>query len=494
MNPSDPEAPLSRRRLLQASAAALAGLPFAHSPAQSAAQAAAAPSAADPVGEGPFNVLFICVDDLNDWVGPLGGHPQVQTPNLDRLARRACVFANAHCAGPICNPSRAALLTGRHPVSTGLHFLAPTFRETDVLADAVTLPQLFASAGYQTMAVGKVFHGHNDPASFPEFGGMPASYGPTPKTKLSLPKGHPLWDWGPYWDDLTDTPDHRIADWAVRKLRRPHPAEPFFLAAGFVRPHVPMYAPQAFFDLYPQGQTHLPPVPPEPVPVSDYARRLTHAGAAPRFEYVESEGQLEHAVRSYLASVSFVDSQIGRVLDALDASGLAGRTHVVLWADHGIHLGERNRFGKRSLWERSTRVPLIIAGPGVTPGVSHEPVSLCDVYPTLAALAGLTPPADLDGQNLDFLLHGEPTRTGTPAALTSFGPGNHALRSRRYRYIHYADGSEELYDHESDPHEWHNLAEDPAHAAVLHQHRQWLPQNEAPLVPNSAGSDSPLYT
>ena len=474
-------ATFTRRRFLQTASSAALTL------------AAGRSAMAMPTSAKPPNVLFIAVDDLNDWIGCLGGHPQVRTPNLDRLAARGMVFANTSCPAPICTPARTAVLTGKHPSSSGLYFLAPTFRDTPTLKDAVTLPQHFREHGYHTMSVGKVFHGQHDAPSWDEDGRIINNYGPSPDTKLSYPKGHPLWDWGAYPTDESATPDERIADWAVQRLNRPYD-QPFFLAAGFFRPHVPMYAPPKWFEAYPEGKTTMPEVgPADRDDVSDYAMKLTHAAVAPRHADVLELGQWEHAVRSYLASVSYVDHQIGKVLDALAHSPHAAQTLVVFWADHGFHLGEHRRWGKRSLWEESTRVPMILAGPGIRPGRTDQPTGTIDLYPTLTELAGLPSREGLDGDSLAPLLTDPQTTDWRAATVCTFGPGNHGVRSRRYRYIRYADGSEELYDHDQDPYEWRNLAYDKAYTDVIADHRRSLPAEDAPLVPGSAGSDSPLF-
>lgn len=451
------------------------------------------PTATGDVGlRRPPNVLFIAVDDLNDWIGPLGGHPQAHTPHLDRLAARGFVFENASCPAPICTPARTGVLTGTHPASSGLYFLAPLFRNTPTLSRSVTLPQHFRDHGYRTMAVGKVFHGVNDPASFDENGKITNKYGPTPDRKISYPKGHPLWDWGVYPTDGSPTPDDRIADWAVERLGRRYD-RPFFLGAGFFRPHVPMYAPAQWFERYPPGGVRMPPMPPDAGDtISDYARKLTHAAVAPRHEEVVELGQWEHAVRAYLASVSYMDDQVGRLLDALDASPHADNTVVVFWSDHGFHLGEKHRWGKRSLWEESCRVPLILAGPGVRPGRTDQPVGTIDLYPTLCGLCALSERPGLDGRSLIPLMS-DADADWPHTALTTFGPGNHAVRSRHWRYIRYADGSEELYDHRTDPHEWRNLAGEDQHAEALASHRRRLPTTTVAMTPGSAGSDSPLF-
>mgnify|MGYP005838535341 CR=1 FL=1 len=449
-------------------------------------------TSAAPAASARPNVLMIAVDDLNDWIAPLGGHPQVRTPHLDRLAQRGVVFANASCPAPICTPARTAVLTGIHPASSGLYFLQPLFRRTPTLAHAVTLPQCLRQHGYRTMAVGKVFHGENDPASLDEDGGIVNNYGPTPPQKISLPDGHPLWDWGAFPLDDSPTPDDRITDWAVKRLGR-HYDQPFFLGVGLFRPHVPMYAPQRWFDLYPAGKTTMPDAAPvSGAGVSDYARQLTHARVAPRHDQIVALGQWEHAVRAYLASVSYMDDHVGRLLDALEAGPHADNTLIVFWSDHGFHLGEKQRWEKRSLWEESCRVPLIVAGPGIAPGRTESPVGTLDLYPTLTALCRVPCPEGLDGHDLTPLL-ADPDAHWPHATVTTFGPGNHAVRSRHHRYIRYADGSEELYDHRTDPHETRNLADEPDAPAVIASLRPALPTRNAPLVPDSAGSDSPLF-
>lgn len=483
---------MPRRRFLQQTAAGVAGMAaWVGRPTQATPSAAPSPVVASSSGRPP-NVLFIGIDDLNDWVGFCDGHPQVQTPNIDRLAARGRAFTNAHCPAPICNPARAALLTGKQPYNTGIYFLAPLFRDTELLKDAVTLPQHFREHGYRTMSVGKIFHQRDDERSFEEHGGKCGEYGPIPDEKLSYPKGHILWDWGAYPERAEETPDHRIADWAIERLDRTYD-QPFFLAPGFYRPHVPMYAPQPWFDRYPPGATTVPQVQGDARErLSDYALQLTEATTAPRHDEMVAMGEFEHAVRAYLASVSFVDHQIGRVLQALDASPHADNTIVVLWCDHGFHLGEKQRWEKRSLWEESTRSPMIVAGPGIRGGRCSRPVGTIDLYPTLADLCGLPTREGLDGRSLRPLLD-DPQADWRPAVTTTFGPGNHAVRSDRWRYIRYADGSEELYDHESDPHESVNRADDPAFREVKQQHHAWLPARDAPLAAGSAGSDSPLF-
>jgi choline-sulfatase len=438
------------------------------------------------------NVLFIAIDDLNDWVGPLRGHPQVKTPHLDRLAARGVVFTNAHCQAPLCNPSRTSLMTGLRPGTTGVYALQPWFRTVDELKDHVTLPQHFKANGYHTYTTGKIYHGGYPPkpqqqAEFDEWG-PGAGVGERPPQKLIPPTpggNHPLMDWGTWPHEDQDRGDWQVASWAVEQLESP-PKEPFFLACGFFLPHVPCYAPPKWFEMYPNDSLVMPPIlRDDRDDVPDFAWYLHWKLPEPRLSWLQKEDQWRPLVRAYLASISFVDGQVGRVLDALDESGEADNTIVVLWSDHGWHLGEKGISGKNTVWERSARVPLIFAGPGVAQGARcNQPAELLDMYPTLSDLCGLPAPKGLDGHSLVPQLKNAAAPREWPA-ITTHNPGNHGIRSERWRYIHYADGSEELYDIEADPHEWTNLAGDARHAAVLAEHRRWLPEQDANPVPGS---------
>jgi arylsulfatase A-like enzyme len=411
----------------------------------------------------------------------MGGHPQAETPNLDRLAERGTLFTNAHCQAPVCTPSRASLVTGLSPSTTGLYFLRPFIRDSEVARDKTTLAEAFAETGYETLGVGKVYGG-GDRRYFQEYGGRFGGFGPRPDEKISYPKGHPLWDWGAYPESDEQMPDHRIADWAIQRLKAEREA-PFFLAVGFFRPHVPMYAPQKWFDRHPRSQVQ----PPETLSsdrsdLSAYAKAMTNPDPAPPHEWLVEHEEWRHAVQAYLASCTFVDRQVGRVLDALRASGEAEDTVIVLFSDHGWHLGEKQRWAKRSLWEDATRVPLIVAAPGYEGGrPSGKPVGLIDIYPTLMDLCGLEAPHRLEGRSLVPLME-DPEAEWNRPILTTYGRGNHAVRSERFRYIRYKDGSEELYDHRDDPHEWHNLADDPDYAEVKERLKQHLPEREHPVL------------
>ncbi|MCP4513429.1 MAG: sulfatase [Fuerstiella sp.] len=437
------------------------------------------------------NVLLLSIDDLNDWTGCLGGHPQAKTPNIDRLAERGTLFANAHCQSPVCNPSRASLLTGRHPHTSGVYFLSPDLEQAPALKDLDTLPERFAKNGYRTLAAGKIFH-TGDKRFFQEYGGDMGRFGPRRKNKISQPHGHPLWDWGAYPERDEDMPDYKIAHWAVDKLKSlPGDSDaPFFMGVGFFRPHVPMYAPKKWFDRFPRDQVQLPLVKADDRDdISAYAIALTNENhVSPEHAWVESAGQWEHAVQAYLASVAFADHCLGLVLDALDASPHRDNTIIVLFADHGFHLGEKQRWAKRTIWEDGTRVPLIVAAPGYPKGQrTNKPAQLLDIFPTLLELAGLPTDASQEGHSLVPLVQ-DPQAEWRHVALSSFGKGNYAVRSERFRYIRYLDGSEELYDHLRDPNEWENLAADKAMTEVVKAHVRRLPATEADVLSgNSTG-------
>lgn len=431
------------------------------------------------------NVILIGVDDLNDWVGCLQGHPQALTPNIDRLAQSGVLFQNAHCQAPVCQPSRASLMVSRLPSSTGLYFLNPGLQQSEVTKDETTIPEAFAAAGYKVMGAGKLFHDRDNQRVFGsvgEYGGNFGSFGPRPEQKISQPHGHPLWDWGAYPERTEDMPDFKIASWAEEKLKDNYD-QPYFLAVGFFRPHVPMYVPQKWYDLHPRNQILLPTIKTGDVEdLSTYARNLvTLKHVAPEHSWVKQSGQWPHAVQSYLASVSFADHCVGMVLNALQQRADRDNTVICLFSDHGFHLGEKDRWAKRSLWEDGTRVPMIIAGPSIEPAACARPVGLIDIYPTLLALTGQKANSRHEGQSLVPLLK-DPSREWDRPAITSFGRGNHAVRSTRWRYIRYLDGSEELYDHDNDPHEWTNLAADPQLKNIISEHRRWLPKSEKPIL------------
>lgn len=438
------------------------------------------------------NVLFIAIDDQNDWIGCLGGHPQTRTPNIDALAGRGTLFANAHCQAPLCNPSRSSLLTGLRPSSTGIYGLRPGIREVEVTKNHVTLPQTFTRAGYHTYTCGKIYHdGSVKPADqraeFNTWGPAPGMGRPA-KPFAKLPRDRiPIMDWGPFPDRDEDAADYKIASAAIAALKDARKDKPFFIGCGFRLPHVPCYAPQKWFDRFPADKVELPPVKPDDRDDTPrFSWYLHWKLPEPRLATLQKTDEWKPLVRAYLASTAFMDAQVGRVLAALVATGRADDTLVVLWSDHGWHLGEKLITGKNTLWERSTRVPLVFAGPGVSKGaISGRPVELLDIFPTLLDMAGFPPRPDLEGHSLVPQLKDASAPRPWPA-ITTHNQGNHAVRTDRWRYIRYADGSEELYDRGADPNEWTNLADDPKHAETKRELAKWLPNVDRPPAPGSA--------
>ncbi|MEY3897693.1 MAG: Choline-sulfatase, partial [Verrucomicrobiota bacterium] len=316
--------------------------------------------------------------------------------------------------------------------------------------------------------------------------------GTTPPKKLIPPTpmgNNPLMDWGvwPLDNDDTGKGDYKVASWTIDQIKTAPKDQPFFISAGFFLPHVPLYATQKWFDLYPDDDSVLPKIlENDRDDTPRFSWYLHWKLPEPRLKWIKENHQWRNLVRSYLACTSFVDSQVGRLLTALDEAGVADNTIVVLWGDHGWHLGEKGITGKNTLWDRGTKVPLIFAGPGVKGGQRClQPAELLDIYPTLIDLTGIPARTDLEGLNLTPQLKDAATRRERPA-ITSHNQGNHGIRSERWRYIHYADGSEELYDMVKDPNEWTNLAGDAELAAVIAEHKKWLPKTDVPPAPGSA--------
>jgi arylsulfatase A-like enzyme len=435
------------------------------------------------------NVLFMAIDDLNDWIGCLGGHPDVKTPNLDLLAERGVLFTNAHCSAPACNPSRASLMTGILPSTSGVYHNPQPWRKSPALADAVTIPQHFMAHGYSAVGGGKIYHG-----AFPD---PPSWQGYFPSQKKNkpddpMPPNRPIngipntahFDWGPVEVPDEQMGDRKVAAWAIRQLRKKHD-KPFFLGCGFFRPHLPWYVPTKYFDMYPPDKITLPNVNENDL---DDVPPIGKKMARPERDHkkVIEHKQWRKAVQGYLASISFVDTCVGRVIDALDKSAYADNTVIIIWSDHGWHLGEKLHWRKFALWEEATHNVLMVVAPGVTrPGQRcSRPVSMIDIYPTLIDLCDLAAKDELEGRSLLPLLKNPEAKWDRPA-LTTHGRNNHSLRCERYRYIRYSDDTEELYDHDKDALEWHNLAGDPNYAEVKRQFAKWLPATNVPDVPRA---------
>lgn len=426
-----------------------------------------------PGASGRPNVLFIAVDDLNAWVSHLGAYPLAKTPNIDRLAARGVTFERAYCAVPACEPSRAALMSGQRPTTTGCYSNGHEWMQ--IIPEGRNLSMRFKEAGYHTVGAGKIFHSDEhfpsewdaylDRESYEAHGGVPKYQGYHEPLLMDI-RDEDIGDW-------------HIVNWCIDQLNTKRD-RPLFIACGLHKPHLPFAPPKKYYDAFPLEEIVLPPflendlddIPPRGVrmagPQNDYAK-------------FQENGRWKAAIQSYLATVAYTDMNIGRLLDALDKSPIADNTLIVLFGDHGWSLGEKKHFRKFALWEEPTRMPYIWVVPGVTqPGTrSTRPVDLMSIYPTLLELTGLPVPEFVEGVSIAPLLENPQADWDIPA-LTTHGRGNHAVRTEHWRYISYEDGGEELYDHRKDPHEWTNLAGDPAFERTKQQLREWLPRKEAP--------------
>ena len=467
--------------------------------------------------ETPPNVLMIAIDDLNDWIGCLRGHPQTHTPNIDRLAQRGVLFTNAHCASPACNPSRAALFSGKLPWKTGV-WSNSSKKFFQLHPDAQLFTHTLRNAGYRTRGAGKMMHSGAtanrklfEQSFNPEQRWSPFTRGQVEYTAAELPSkksssprhtivanGLPTtviplnglpsdrrpndpagesFDWGPLPVDDSTMGDTQITDWAIEHLQTPAET-PFFMGVGYYRPHIPLWAPAKYFQRFADQQIVLPPHRSDDLDdISEPGRRWAlEAVTAGLHQTVAESGQWSEAVKAYLACVTFVDAQIGRLLDALDRSPAASTTVIILWSDHGWHLGEKQHWGKWTGWERSTRVPLIIVPPSGSGFGSRgvhcdNPVSLLDIVPTISEFCRIPVSHDGDGQSLMRQLQ-NPDHTTNRIVPTVFDKGNLSLRSRNWRYLRYAEGDEELYNLQADPMEWTNRISDQSQEHVLAEFRE----------------------
>ncbi|MGR5140422.1 sulfatase [Photobacterium sp. DNB23_23_1] len=442
------------------------------------------------------NILMFAVDDLNDWIGPLGGHPQTKTPNIDKLASKAAVFTNAHASAPLCGPSRASLMTGLAPSTTGIYGQIEDDdikKANNVAEDSIFLSEYFRNHGYYTAGVGKLFHKKVATNSFEQYGGRANGFGPYPEKRMKWHKNGTSTDWGAFPEHDEQMPDYDYAQWLIHQLQMSHD-RPFFLAGGFIRPHVPWHVPQKWFDLHPVEELELPPyLPNDMADIPDIAKEISEFTQMPTTEWAIENDEWRNIVQAYLACISFVDSCIGSVLDALENSEYADNTAIVLWGDHGYQLGEKSKFSKMALWERATRTPLIIKLPkSSSKKIIDQPVSLLDIYPTLLSISGLPSNPSNDGNDLTPLIS-NPDTNWPHVAITTFGPNNHAVKSERYRYIRYADDSEELYDHTVDKNEWMNLADNPKYKQVKNALIAQLPKHNADWSPVSFYTGNPYF-
>jgi arylsulfatase A-like enzyme len=448
------------------------------------------------------NILFIALDDLNDWIGCMGGNSQSITPNLDRLAASGVLFTNAHCPGAACNPSRTAIMTGLSPATSGLYENGQKMRE--ILPDTELLPQHFRNHDYRAIGSGKMLHYFIDARSWDEYYPEKETENPFPRTlypdkrPVNLPRGGPWQYVETDWAALDATDQEYGGDWLVSKwvgeqLAKEH-EQPLFLACGIYRPHEPWFVPKKYYEPFPLDEIQLPPGYRED-DLDDLPPSGKKRGPNRYFAHIREHGQWKKGIQGYLASIHYADAMLGRVLDALESGPNKDNTIIVLWSDHGWHLGEKQHWQKFTAWRAVTRVPLMIrvpknAAPGLLAGtaagsVCNKPVDLLSLFPTLTELAGIESKPDNDGPSLVPLLK-DPNAEWNHVALTHLGePKSFGLSAETWRYIHYANGDEELYHIAEDPYEWTNLAGQPEHKEQLEKLRSKAPTKFAPSKESS---------
>ena len=490
--------------------------------------AAARAAGADSAGatqKRPPNVIMIAIDDLNDWVGSFGGNPQTRTPNLDKLCQQGAItFQNAYCAGPVSCPSRSALLSGFMPSRSGVYGNTQNMRRSPLVQTHATLPEYFAKNGYDTISRGKIFHKHATAQGFDEgqwaftnwvkteggggnnsgdekslFSRIKGIYGgkkddpwkddDRPSARDSDGEENVDFTWGPTREPKESMQDYKTAKWAAGVLSKTHD-KPFFLAVGISKPHLPWFVPQEYFDRHPLDTIKIP-----AYHLDDLDDILTPDGKkkffpSADFRWVTSEkGRKENlfkrAVQAYLAAASFADDCVGVIMDALEKSPDRDNTIVIVFGDHGWHLGEKLRFRKSTLWQEATRLPLIIRTPGYTQSRTdcNRIVNLIDLYPTLIELCGLPVKPEIDGRSIVPLLR-DPTQAWDYPSVTVNGFKNACARDERWYFIRYADRTEELYDMKADPMQWTNLArsKDPEALAAKAKLAKALPREFAEKV------------
>ncbi len=469
------------------------------------------------------NILFIAVDDLRPFLGCYGD-PNAHTPNIDSLARQGIMFTNAMCTAPSCGPSRAALMTGRLPTRTGLYGFQDWAGRKD-FESFITLPEYFRDRGYETFASGKIHHNSLRVHSYTKHAVETNKTSPDPDPAVMVPRADREWsvnnlaavrraryshapcvqdsiDWsggggeglpgsvklvsGPSDDQVMDCMDGQTAMFGMDVLRRRHD-KPFFLATGFVRPHLPFIAPRKYFEHYPLENLRFHPVKDDDLADSPWvARRNARVQDDINIRKAGPQGRAR-VIQAYYACASFVDDMVGMLLKELARGPYAGNTIVVFWSDHGWHLGEKRSWRKFSLWEESARTPMIIVDPRRAASAGQtctRPVGLIDIYPTLADLCGLPVPDYLDGSSLAPLIR-NPQADGPELLqpeLTVQGRGNYSLRDETWRYTRYFDGGEELYNHKKDPYEWVNLAADIRYDEVKRKFSALMPAAGVPTV------------
>ena len=423
------------------------------------------------------NVLMIIIDDLNHWVSHLGRNADIKTPNIDKLASRGVSFANAYTAAPQCLPSRIAVFTGKRPFNTGVYAngssLTNRVRRKDFLANYLR------EQGYSVAAAGKVHEGiDGEYAQIDEYQQRGAI-----KKAVKLDSGRTAaqsWSILDGNDEVAE--DEKTVRYVEKKLKQQF-SKPFFLIAGLYKPHLSWHIPKKYYDLYPLSSIKLPVSKADDLDDLDKQAAYSLISGPEVITDKASEVDLKKMVRAYMAAVSYADAQVGRIIKALDDSTYADNTLVVLWSDHGYHLGEKQLAAKRVLWEEATRAPMIWSVPGVTPKgkISTNTVDFMTIFPTLCDLLEVPTPEHVEGKSIRTLL-AQPEKNTQHYAMSTYLQGNHSIRTRKWRYIHYKNGSEELYNEEIDPYEWYNLASKPENAALIKKFRALLPQKEKPLL------------
>ena len=448
------------------------------------------------------NVLLLAVDDMNDWIGCLGKTPRAITPNIDKLAGRGVNFSNAHTAGVFCAPSRAAIFSGQFASTTGCYQSGTYFVDHPEIE---SLQTSFAKAGYSTFGAGKLFH---HPAGAIDIRNWTHFFLRNPEQRKT---GWPMNSWSeetPFpanfpasiynrGQDITggmflewagipnhreeDMADTKRANWAVEQLRKRHD-KPFFLAVGLYAPHYPNYCPQKYFDLYDPDKIELPPVKKDDLEDLPEKIRKMKTARSRILQKLQSLDAWDDAIHGYLANISYADAMIGRVLNALEQSPYADNTIVVLWSDHGYHLGEKGDWGKHTLWERTSNVPFIWAGPGVAKNKTTDvTVSLIDLYPTFREMCGLPQTKQtLEGQSIASTLVNPDQAEDRSVFLPHMHPGEYAIINRDWRYVRYGEDGEELYDLREDPHEWNNLAMEKKYFKTKSRLSSFAPKKFAP--------------
>ncbi len=452
----------------------------------------------------PLNILMIAIDDMNNWIGTM--QHMAETPHIDDLAQSGILFDNAFCVVPSCNGSRVALMTGLRPETTGQYGNAGNFRDRPGGPDLLTMPQYFREHGYEAVAAGKIYHwargNREEPAALSD----PASWNWQRTGRIGTPgielyqdeDERAAWlegDWRRYIDDpdgrggmhyLTEKgvwggisqPKEECGDWQTAEFCAQYLSEehekPFFLACGIFRPHMPLLAPQEYFDRYPLESLKLPEIPEDDMEdIPEIAKRNSSSDFV---DIMREKGEYRNAVRAYKACMAFADDCVAHVVNALENSQYADNTIVIFWTDHGWQLGHKNRWEKFTLWHQSTNSPLVIRYPGMENAgkVCSEEVSFLDLYPTLLDLAGLPGREILEGETLLPWLEDPALEKETPAIITN-GRNNHSVVWKNWNYIRYRDGSEELYNHDTDSREYRNLADLPEHRDLMDRLKAMAP-------------------